>query len=333
MRILYVVPNPPSLIRVRPYNLIRGLAARGHRVTVATVWGNEEERADVERLRGDGVAVIAAPVPKGQVLRNLLAAALAGLPLQALYARSPQLERMLAGEIAGRQAAAEAYDIVHVEHLRAARYGLHMKSVLASGRSGTVPVVWDSVDCISYLFEQAAARSSSRAGRLGARLELARTRRYEGRLVGQFDRVLVTSALDRDELRRCRLSVAVEQAPLGRGQRIAGAARGGRPAAGDREGATEDGRRRVDITVIPNGVDLDYFVPAGGPREPATVLFSGKMSYHANVTAALRLIEEIMPRVWAGRPDARLVIAGKDPAREILACHRQPEAQRDRHRA
>lgn len=64
----------------------------------------------------------------------------------------------------------------------------------------TIPMVWDSVDCITYLFEQAAAHSRSRKGRLMTRLELARTRRHEARLVRQFDRVLVTSDVDRHAL-------------------------------------------------------------------------------------------------------------------------------------
>jgi glycosyltransferase involved in cell wall biosynthesis len=41
------------------------------------------------------------------------------------------------------------------------------------------------------------------------------------------------------------------------------------------------------------------------------------MSYHANVTAALYLVEEIMPRVWAQRPEVKVWIVGKDPPREV----------------
>jgi glycosyltransferase involved in cell wall biosynthesis len=45
---------------------------------------------------------------------------------------------------------------------------------------------------------------------------------------------------------------------------------------------------------------------------------TGKMSYHANATAAIRLVEDVMPRVWATRPGARLLIVGKDPPREVV---------------
>jgi glycosyltransferase involved in cell wall biosynthesis len=77
--------------------------------------------------------------------------------------------------------------------------------------------------------------------------------------------------------------------------------------------------RNDHLVVLPNGVDLEYFSPLDLPREPATLIFSGKMSYHANVATALDLATQVMPRVWEHRPDARLSIAGKDPTPELSA--------------
>ena len=36
MNILFIVPYAPTLIRVRPYNLIKSLVVSGHRLTLAT---------------------------------------------------------------------------------------------------------------------------------------------------------------------------------------------------------------------------------------------------------------------------------------------------------
>jgi glycosyltransferase involved in cell wall biosynthesis len=47
------------------------------------------------------------------------------------------------------------------------------------------------------------------------------------------------------------------------------------------------------------------------------LIFSGKMSYHANVATAMHLIADIMPLIWKRSPDVRLTIAGKDPPRVI----------------
>ncbi|MBN1977008.1 MAG: glycosyltransferase [Anaerolineae bacterium] len=287
MRILFVVPYTPNLIRVRPYNLIRGLAARGHAVTVATLWSPLEEQADLQALQKEGVKVIAAPLPRWRSLWNCLRALPTRVPLQAVYCWQPALARLLQSAIHNSQ-----FDIVHVEHLRGVCYGLYLKSQI-TGRKFQLPIVWDSVDCISHLFEQAAARSSSLFGRWATRLELGRTRRYEGWLVDQFDRTLITSPIDRQAL----FDLASRLTP-----------------------------HASRITVLSNGVDLSYFTPADEPRRPDTLVFTGKMSYHANITAVLYLLEEIMPHVWAQRPEVKVWIVGKNPSREVqrLAAGRGP---------
>ena len=50
MRILFTVPYVPNLVRTRSYNFIKHLAARGHELTVLTVWANEKERAASDRI-------------------------------------------------------------------------------------------------------------------------------------------------------------------------------------------------------------------------------------------------------------------------------------------
>ena len=60
MRVLYIVPNPPSQIRVRPFNLIKGLRMRGHSVTIATTWSDEREHDDGRKLCLMGFPVITA---------------------------------------------------------------------------------------------------------------------------------------------------------------------------------------------------------------------------------------------------------------------------------
>ena len=280
MNVLYIVPYTPTQIRVRPYSLIRFLRQAGHAVTLATVVEKDAEREALNALADEGLKVIAAPLSRQHKLSNALRAAPTRTPLQAVYSWQPELGRSIRAALDGAARAGAPFDVVHVEHLRGARYALDAKA-WAQEHSGCPPVVWDSVDCISHLFEQAARGSRSLFGRLMSRLELGRTRHFEGWLVGQFDRTLVTSEVDRKAL-------------------VDLAARAGN-SGGER------------VIVLSNGVDLDYFRPGTGAREPATVVFSGKMSYHANVTAALYVVEQVMPLVWEKRPDAKLVIAGSNP--------------------
>ena len=85
------------------------------------------------------------------------------------------------------------------------------------------------------------------------------------------------------------------------------------------ESSPEDAAR---VHVLPNGVELGYFT-AGAVRDSATLIFVGRMGYHANHAAAVQLISEVMPRVWERRPDARLLIVGADPRRALRALVRR----------
>lgn len=278
MKILYVVPYTPNLVRVRPYNLIRALAARGNAVTVATLTEGPTEEADARNLEACGVRVISAGLPRWRALLNCLLALPSRMPLQAAYCWQPAL----LAEIR-RVMAEDGFDVVHVEHLRGARYGL----ALLDG--GKTPVVWDSVDNITHLFRQTARQASNFRGKAKAVVDLERTMHYEGWLAGQFARVLVTSPIDRQAF----LELAPPCAPR--------------------------------LVVLPNGVDLEYFQSNESlVREPAELVVSGKMSYHANIAMVLHLVNAILPHVWAKRPEMKLMVVGKDPPRELLALAENP---------
>ena len=70
------------------------------------------------------------------------------------------------------------------------------------------------------------------------------------------------------------------------------------------------------VEVVPNGVDLGA---APGPTATEPVLgFHGNLASGANCEAAVRLVTEILPRVRRHRPDARVVLIGRDPPAELL---------------
>jgi polysaccharide biosynthesis protein PslH len=293
MRILFIVPYTPNPIRVRPYEFVRALLRRGHAVTLATLWTSPTEQDDLDRLTQMGAHVLSEPMPAWQSARNSLAALPASTPLQAVYSWQPALFRTLRTLVQEQH-----FDAIHVEHLRGSRYGLELLDHLQSNPMRP-PVVWDSVDCISHLFAQAAAQSRSTKSKLMTRFELPRTERYEARLIRTFDHTVVTSTIDRAAL----LELARQH---------------GSPDSKAASGAAPDVAAKVDV--VPNGVDLEHFSFCGPEqRHPNRIVFSGKMSYHANVTAALHLVDEIMPLVWAQRPDAEVWLVGKDPAPELRA--------------
>jgi len=286
MNILFISPYPPSLIRVRPYNLIRELSRRGHQVTVATLWSDAAERKDAEQIEAIASQVQLVHQPRWRSYLNCVAALPSQKPLQSVYSWNPELLGQLNGSLS-KADGKPSFDVVHVEHLRGSRFGLQVKRL-----NPQMPVVWDSVDCISLLFKLASGRSKKLTSRMLTSFELGRTRRFEAWLPGQFDHTLVTSRIDREAM--LELS----------------------------KGSTGLPRK---ISVLPNGVDLDYFTPDENiPREADTLVVSGKMGYHANVTMVLNLVENIMPRVWATRPGVKLWIVGKDPTQEIRSLSQNP---------
>jgi len=76
--------------------------------------------------------------------------------------------------------------------------------------------------------------------------------------------------------------------------------------------------------VLPNGVDLAYFVPQAERREAQTLVYVGRMSYHANVAAVCWFCEAVLPRVWAERPEVQFLIVGRDPGPAVRALGRDP---------
>jgi len=278
MRIAYVVPYVPNQIRTRPYNLISFLADFGHEVDVFTVGSSKTDFLDAQALQLKCNKVYYYHQSVWHSFVNSLVAVPSSNPLQSVYSWQPRLASHLIN-LFGNKNRPSAYDIVHVEHLRGSKYGVLLKSKFPD-----LPLIWDSVDCISHLFEQAVSRSSNFFRKTIMRFELKRTRNTEGYLASFFDHILVTSGLDRNALLKL---VPVERLPS-------------------------------LISVLSNGVDLDYFCSNQNvQRESETIVFSGKMSYHANVSMSKHLVTEVMPRIWRRRPATRLLIVGKDPPADV----------------
>jgi len=299
MKILFIIPYVPNLIRPRSYNLIRALAGRGNEITLLTLWSSEEERESSKSIQQDCKETHLHYLARWRSYWNCLVALPTGQPLQAWYCWQPQLARQMIDLMngAGGYRSSDGrnhFDAVHVEHLRGVKYGLslveHFKAVQAA--SASVPtIVWDSVDSIALLFRQSSERSKKLFSRWLTKFELQRTEHFEAKMLDHFSRILITSQKDKNAF------LAYTQ--------------------------SEDSASRLKI--IPNGVDLQYFHPdQNAPRLEDGIVVSGKMSYHANVTMVMDLYERIMPIVWSRHPQAHLWVVGKDPAREIQSIGEHP---------
>ncbi|HET9252928.1 MAG TPA: TIGR03087 family PEP-CTERM/XrtA system glycosyltransferase, partial [Candidatus Eisenbacteria bacterium] len=89
------------------------------------------------------------------------------------------------------------------------------------------------------------------------------------------------------------------------------------------------GRIRKPVSVVANGVDLDYFRPAAVEpgrdtgRKPA-VTFVGMMDYTPNEDAVCYFAKDVLPLVQASLPETEFHIVGRNPAGRVRELERLP---------
>jgi glycosyltransferase involved in cell wall biosynthesis len=201
--ILYLVPHIPNPTKIRSHLQIQGLIESGQTVTVATFSRRVEDQARIQKLEAQGVRVIIAPLPSWRMAANGLLALPGARPLQAHLLWSNDLMQRIEAEVR-----VHPPDVIHVEHLRMAGYGLRLKD--------DWPVVWDAVDDLASLFRQASKSSASPVWRIAARIEAPRLQGYQQWLTGQFPVTLVISRRDEALLQQDNpYADRVQYAPLG----------------------------------------------------------------------------------------------------------------------
>src|SRR5215510_4247408 len=194
MKIAFIVPYVPNRIRTRSFNLICHLSNLGHEVIVFTLGSSKVDAGEADLLKSKCKEVYYQDLPVWQSMLNCIAALPSRRPLQTVYSWHRQFAARISKIFEARDNTL-GFDVVHVEHLRGSRYGSFLKSNFPE-----IPIVWDSVDSISHLFEQASRQSSNFFGKVMTRFELSRTRAAEGNLVREFDHVLITSKVDREAM-------------------------------------------------------------------------------------------------------------------------------------
>lgn len=317
MRVLYITPYVPSRIRVRPYNLIKNLG-RHHEVTLVSLMQSEHDRRALDEMSGI-CNVKPVRMSKFQSIASCGRRLFTNMPLQAAYTYLPNLTHAV-DDLIIRQ----PFDVVHVEHVRGAHFASHI---------GSLPKVYDSVDCITLLLKQFLKTKKNPISWFMALEEWAKMRVYEAMISERFEKVVITSQGDRQALEgllweRIRKRLKIREMPvqsvetqkelvewrttrelieLSQDQRL--------------EALMPQGGR---ISVLPNGVDHQYFHPVDALEDPETIIFSGKMSYYANVVAVKYFYDKIYPFVKAARPSVKFLVVGADPPSSIQKLAEDP---------
>jgi polysaccharide biosynthesis protein PslH len=73
------------------------------------------------------------------------------------------------------------------------------------------------------------------------------------------------------------------------------------------------------ITVIPTGVDVEYFQPMPAQEIPNSLVFTGSMDWLPNEDAIFYFVAEILPLIKEQCPDVSLEVVGRNPSRKLQA--------------
>ena len=199
MRILFVTPHVPSLLRYRPRQFLRHLAARGHVVTLVALTRPGERQEPLSEVRQWCREVTVVPVSRVGVARSCLLSLPGPMPLNVAFFASKEARRTLRG------LEMSSYDVAHLEHLRTAQYAPLL---------GGLPRLYDSVDCMTLLWSR-ALRAGRWRGRALAAWEFWKTRRYERQALGWMDGAVATAEADCAALRGLAPLLPVRAVPNG----------------------------------------------------------------------------------------------------------------------
>ncbi len=271
MKILFITPTfpyPPDRgDRVRCLHLIRGISRQNKVVLLSFV--RPEELSSVARLdccsRLETVPFSSAAGRKRSSI-NVFST----IPQQ-IYAYRSNAFRQKIGQIIEE----ENPDIIHAHSLQMAPYAAGYR----------IPKVLDLVETVTLMYKRMLAHRRDVLS-LVYRLELSKVRRYESKVVADFDKVIVMSEPIKEFL--ARLS------------------------------------SRENIGVVRVGVDTDYFSSDNTQRVKNRIVFMGTMTFYQNVDAILYFYKDILPLIKKEIPDVSLTLVGGNPPDVIRRLENDP---------
>ena len=73
------------------------------------------------------------------------------------------------------------------------------------------------------------------------------------------------------------------------------------------------------LTVIPTGVDIEYFQPLAGEETANSLVFTGSMDWLPNEDAIFYFADAILPLIRVHSPEVFLDVVGRNPSRKLQA--------------
>jgi sugar transferase (PEP-CTERM/EpsH1 system associated) len=283
MRILFLTPQlpypPQKGTALRNWGLISGLSAR-HEIAVLSFLDPGQSDEIADLLRE--ACYVETVEPPERTLRDRLC--------DMLITRQPDMALRLASDAYGKRLAGwlarESFDVVQIEGIELAPYLDVIREVGATSERTARPlIVFDDHNCEYVLQERAFLTDLYSPARWPEAaysfVQWRRLRRYEAWVCRCADRVVAVSQADARALRRL----------------------------------VPD----LDVTVIPNGIDTQAYLPAAVESQAAcrSLVFTGTMDFRPNVDAVLWFTKEVWPLIKAEVPDAHFSVVGQRPHRRL----------------
>ncbi len=308
MRLLFLTPQlpypPQQGTTIRNFNIIKHLAPR-HEITLLS-FGTLEELQNADPLRALCRRVEIAPYPARTITQRAVSTLFARLPDMALRLKSDEMHALAAQTLRD-----ETFDVIQIEGIEMARYLMEVgRWKLQVGASLQSPLstlhsplsVFDDHNAEYVLqrtaFESDARRVSRWHAALYSLIQWKKLERYERDNCLLADHIVACSDADANSISQ----LVASQFAIRNSQSA--------------------------ISVIPNGVDTDHFVPSdevcAKPLAELAMVFAGKMDFRPNIDAMLWFCDEILPRIRAEIPLAHIVIVGQKPAPRIATLRKRP---------
>jgi glycosyltransferase involved in cell wall biosynthesis len=286
-----IIPYPPDAgPKVKTWQVLRYLASRGHRVTLASFVRPEEEPY-VNDLREVCQDVYTVPIQRSRI-RD------AGYWIRSNFTGRPFLiERDdLVGmrRLIERILAEERIDLIHADQLTMTQFALprhqEKRTPTKQAQDGNnksnnlqPELLFDAHNAVWTIVERMRENAPWYLRPIGY-LEEQRIKRYEGMVVSLYDHTLAVTEPD-----HLALKEAVEF------------------FAGDHE------KNKDSITVIPIAVDTEKLQPVSRKSDSKNIVTLGTLHYPPNADGIRWFAEEVFPLVHERDPDTTLTIIGKNP--------------------
>ncbi len=284
-----IVPYPPDAgPRVKTWNVLRYLAAAGHRIELVT-FVRDEERPHLDRLGEVCDQVHPIPLSRSRLtdVYSWAKSLVTGRPFIVERDDLSQMRRTVK-----KLVRSGGFDIVHVDQITMAQFVLPVGR--QNGRGGKVGasvasrprILFDAHNAVWQVLERMRTTASPLLRPFLA-LEAQRTRVYEGQVVTASDVTFAVSEADRQALLRAKE-------------------------------AADSPASDPEIHVVPIAVDTHQLIPTRSAENSLQLLTLGTLHYPPNADGVRWFLHDVFPRVQKRVPGVKLTIVGKNPPDDLV---------------